>query len=132
MPRAAYHLDFCDKMLCSVVDKSTLLIGTCSFSHQLSHCTSTLSWHEAAVHRATPWWSLRRTRTSKRQWNDIVRWWASVTVSHWLLLKSLFECRVISFLEFLETWKCQERPKIREKSGNLCIRGNFDCGSSAK
>jgi len=40
--------------------------------------------------------------------------------------------RVTTFLEFLETWKCHgiqlrsgKRFKVRERSGNLCIRGNW-------
>ena len=40
--------------------------------------------------------------------------------------------RVTAFLEFLETWKCQgiwlssaKRPKVRERSGNLCAQGNL-------
>ena len=37
-----------------------------------------------------------------------------------------------TFLEFLETWKCQriwlrsgEKPEVWERSGNLCSHGNF-------
>jgi len=40
--------------------------------------------------------------------------------------------RVTIFLEFSETWKCQEirvrsdkRPKVMERSGNLCSQGNL-------
>ena len=43
-----------------------------------------------------------------------------------------FKFRVITFLEFLETWKCRgiwlrsgKRPKVRERSGNLCSWGNL-------
>ena len=33
---------------------------------------------------------------------------------------------VTTFLEFMETWKCQEkRPKVRESLGNLCSQGNL-------
>ena len=44
----------------------------------------------------------------------------------------LSDHRVTTFLEFLETWKCQrirlrsgKRPKLREGSGNLCSRVNL-------
>jgi len=48
------------------------------------------------------------------------------------LLVMLSDHWVTTFLEFLETWKCQrirlrsgKRPKLREGSGNLCSQGNL-------
>ena len=40
--------------------------------------------------------------------------------------------RITTFLEHLETWKCQgirlrsgKRPKVKERSWNLCSQGNL-------